>query len=282
MSEEQGTPDEGQPAGEAEANAQAPAAPAGEAAWNVGMSQEQLDNPALQDFTSMEALAGSYLSAKSMIGKDKIVMPQTDEEMRDVQSRLGMPDTAADYTYQDLPEGLDEATTGLMGRDKEWFSEMAHEAGLSQAQAEKMFAAYASRTDEAFSSQQADAEVARDSAVNKITEEWGTSYDTNMEMAERTVMHLGGQELLDALVSSGAGNDPAVLNAFLKMGGMMREEIGVDRSGNEAHTSGQIQDQISELSSNPAYLDASHPDHNRVVQKMYSLNKRVHGTNLVM
>lgn len=282
MSELDGTPDTGQPA---EGGAPAQATPsAGEAApaWNAGMTAEQLESPALQDFSSMESLAGAYLSAKSMIGRDKIVMPQTDEEFGNVYDRLGRPETAGDYTFSELPEGFDENTVQLMGEDKSWFAEKAHELGLSQSQAEKMFEAYAERTNGAFTTHQANTEIAQEEAVNRISEEWGTSYDTNMDMAERAVMHLGGQELLDALVKTGAGNDTTVLNAFLKMGGMMREEIGVDRSGNEANTSDQIKDQITDLAGSKAYTDATHPDHNRSVQKMLRLNERVHGTNLAM
>ncbi|RKX27481.1 MAG: hypothetical protein DRP45_00930 [Candidatus Zixiibacteriota bacterium] len=261
----------------------APATPtAGEPSdWRSGLSVEQQNSPALKDFSSVEALAGSYLNTKSMVGQDKVVKPQSDEQWSDVYNMLGRPETAGDYKYESMPE-VDGPVAEALQEDQSWFSGVAHELGLSQMQADKLFSAYAGRANEVAQTQTADAEQAHARAVAAIEKEWGNAYDTNLDVAERAVKHLGGQALMDALVNTGAGNNVLILDAFMKAGKMMSEDIGIDKAGNEANTPDQLRDQVSSLQQNPAYQDGTHPDHSRIVEKMMRLNERIYGTGLAM
>ena len=51
--------------------------------WRLAMSEEFRTNPSIEKFTTIDGLAKSYLNAESMIGRDKIPMPQTDDEWAD-------------------------------------------------------------------------------------------------------------------------------------------------------------------------------------------------------
>ena len=264
--------------GEASAQATLPAgSPPGE--WNAGMTVEQREHPSLRDFSSMEALAGSFINTKAMVGQDKIVMPQSEEDWSNVYSKLGRPDTAGEYEFSGAPD-LGADLNEVVEQDRDWFAEVAHQAGLSQNQANNLFNAYANEIGEMEAGMSDQNAADQDALLEGLSKEWGHNYDTNLAVADRAVRHIGGDGLMDALVESGAAGQPEVMKAFLKIGEMMREDIGVDRNGGDLYTTDQLRDQISTLQTNPAYKDATNPDHNRIVQQMLRLNERIYGTGL--
>lgn len=270
----------------APADAPAPDAPApvpaiDPAAWNANMPQEMRDNPALADFSSLEALAGSFINTKAMVGRDKVVMPQTDDQWDEVYGLLGRPETVNDYKFADIPD-LEEGLVETLKGEREWFGQIAHDLGLSQNQAESLFSSYAGKIQEAVQEAGDQEGTDRDIRIDSMGKEWGRNYDNNLAIAERAVRHLGGDELLQSLIASGASTEPTVLRAFLKIGEMMKEDIGIDSGGNELYSTDQLKDQVTALQNNPAYTDPIHPDHGRVVAQMLKLNERIHGTTLAM
>ena len=63
--------------------------------WRDSLDAELKDTASLANFTDINALAKSYVNATSMLGKDKIVVPNqhtTDDDWKEIWSKLGMPD----------------------------------------------------------------------------------------------------------------------------------------------------------------------------------------------
>lgn len=57
---------------------------------------------------------------------------------------------------------------------------------------------------------------------------------------------------------------------------MTQEDVGLDRTGgSQVMTPEAIREQIAEVQSHPAYLDASHPEHKMVVDRAQKLFERL-------
>ena len=106
-------------------------------------------NPSLQNFPDANALAKSYVHARSHIGADKIVKPQsswTDDQYNQFYAETGRPETANDYDLKITLEDPNENTWNN-------YKDAAHAAGLNGKQAQKIaefFENTLSSTDESF------------------------------------------------------------------------------------------------------------------------------------
>ena len=280
MSEEEGKEVlGGNPAGDVDPAQSGSPAGAPSSDWRSGLPEDMRENPALQDFSSVEALAGSFINTKAMVGRDKIVMPQTEEQWDDTFNRLGRPESADDYKFGAIPEE-DAVVAELLKDDQKWFGEIAHKAGLSQTQAEKLFGEYTSRVTSSLLEDENEKSAEEEAALEVLAKEWGHNYDANLAVADRAVRHLGGDELMGALIDTGANGNPLIMKAFLQLGEMMREEIGIDKNGSEVYTTDQLRDQMSSIQEHPGYMDKMHPDHGRLVKQMLKLNERIYGTDV--
>src|SRR6056300_628644 len=66
------------------------------ATWKETISEEFRTNPNIEKFTEIDALAKSYINAVSMIGQDKVPVPNqnsTEDQWNEVYSKLGRPES---------------------------------------------------------------------------------------------------------------------------------------------------------------------------------------------
>ena len=107
--------------------------------WKASLSEDLRNDPSLASINDVASLAKGYVHGQKMIGADKIVIPKDDaspDEMNEFYNRLGRPEKY-EITKPQLAEGLEYNTdmeTKMLG--------VLHEAGLSNAQANKVFAGY--------------------------------------------------------------------------------------------------------------------------------------------
>ena len=95
--------------------------------WRDSLSEDIRDNESLSKFTDIGALAKSYINAEQMIGKDKIVIPSTEDEWSNAYQKLGRPDSPDGYEIGKV-EGL-EVNDDAMG----FFKGLFHQTGLNQS-----------------------------------------------------------------------------------------------------------------------------------------------------
>lgn len=127
-------------------------------------------------------------------------------------------DTEIDFEGMELPEDF-ELDKGLAEKAAPIFKE----AGLNQDQAQKLVGLFAEiRAEEAGSAVSQWTETQK-GWVDAIKSEWGGEYDSNVKLASKAVQ-LGGDELREALEITGAGNHPAIIKFFHRVGSAISED----------------------------------------------------------
>ena len=98
--------------------------------------------------------------------------------------------------------------------------ERFHKAGFSDNQIQTAFDLYSEMEGEA---RDALGGSVKDTLAG-LEKEWGGALQDNLDLGHQAVLEVGGQALMDVLDSTGLGNHPALIKAFAKVGGILRED----------------------------------------------------------
>jgi len=238
--------------------------------WLSGLPEDLRSAPSLQKFKDVPNLAKSYLNAERLIGTEKIPVPKTDEDWSNVYDRLGRPATPGDYQF-DLSGKADDQTQAALKQDLAWFGEIAHKNGLSKKQANAVLDGYLSNIATARQQVKANEDYEMATARAAINQKFGTAAPQKLALATRAAKHFMSEDLYGKVNNSGLGRNPEFIEFLSNLGEKFSEDIGIDKTGNSTVTTDSLQDQINKIQSNPAYLDGTHPDHDRTVKTMQAL-----------
>lgn len=159
-----------------------------------------------------KALATKAFNQDKLVG-NSIRVPgadATDEERNAFLNKLGRPEAADKYEFK-APEGLPEGFE-YDGKVEAAFRDIAHKAGLTQAQAAAVRDWYLGAAGEAFGGQVEAAKAAQSQRADKATEElvklWGpldgATAQANLEIADKVFTQTkGGNDFLEALKELG-------------------------------------------------------------------------------
>lgn len=242
--------------------------------WLASLPEDIRDNPSLAKFSDPATLAKSYINAQQMIGRDKIPMPQSDDDWQETFNRLGRPEDAAgyDFTAAQLPEGVEvpEATQlAIRGA--------LHQSGLNNAQAESVYNFITGQMAESAEGIQAEEKEFRDATEAKLKEQWGDTYPEKLAIAKRAVEVLGDDDILQYMEDSGLGDDPILIKFFAEIGDKLLEDTQLDGlGGSDARTPDDIKAEIGELQGKSAYMDNKDPEHKALVKKVSKLYEILH------
>ena len=235
--------------------------------WLDSLSDDLKSVKSLQNFKSAEDLAKSYVNASSLLGKK--VSEWAKEDVQALYTKLGRPETKDGYV---LPDEV--------GAD---VRELAYEAGLTQEQA-KILAdkiAIGQRLDETQTYEAGLAQIAEAEKILKA--EWGTAYDTRLQMAKQAALELGGSEFLNAINDAGLGTNPAVLKTLAKIGvEFLRGDrvVNADKQTTFGIVPAEAQNQISSLKQSKEFAEAfsniNHPNHKDAVLKWEELHRHAY------
>ncbi len=164
------------------------------------------------------------LAAYATMTKDEKVAAfkaMTDEQKKE----LGVEDPALpvyDMTKFVLPEGV-QIDEKAMGEAAVLFKEV----GLEQDQAQKLLT-FAANREKAIAEAGVNAYVALQtkwvSEIKADPEIGGDKLPASLADAARAIDRLGGQDLRAAMDLTGAGNNPAIVKALVRMGQMLKED----------------------------------------------------------
>ena len=267
-----------------------------------GLLSEDLRSEAnLKDFKDVNSLAKSYLNAQAMIGssvripsedasdeakaeflnkiKDVpgiILEPKTDEDKAEFYNRLGRPESAEAYSLEELVTN-ELADVPHIGDELADFKAIAHEAGLTDAQAK----ALVSKRMDTLKSMQEQQLLRQEETQAELKKVWGTDYDNRLNAAKSVakIYQEKYPDQMNELINGPAGNNAAFLNMLSEMAVMFKEQghAGVS-STNFGMTPAQAQAKIAEKRADvgfmKAYTDEMHPGHNKAVadlNKLYQL-----------
>lgn len=259
------------PQSRAAAPAEAP--PADFASLKAGLPDDIRDDPALDPFTSFEGIARSLVNAQALVGKR--VEEMTADQLAAVHSRHGRPETPDGYQLsrpEDMPKGMNYSED-LERAARSWF----HEAGLSQVQAEELFAKWNGYAAEKFNGFAHARQAATEDGVKALRAELGPAFDRKVKLAGRAVRQFGGKELQKFLDDTGLGNDPKLVRAFISIAEKVGEDTVIGDGGDSfAMTADEARKGIARIMAEPAYFNANHPEHDAKVAEAQRLFQLAH------
>ena len=235
------------------------------------------EEKSLENFNNMEDLLKSYLHAQKMVGADKIPVPNkfaTDEDWKEVFSRLGAPKSPEDYKYSFKADEVDP-------NQLKTFNETAHKLGLLPKQAEALVKYYndlGKGQSEQLEAQAAEAQLKTEADLKK---EFGPQFNKRLDQAKRLAVGTLGEEFLNnTLLKDGSrlGDNIQVIKAFSSLADKLSEDEIVKGEGHDYQTVSDIEKQISELTQEgSAYWKNQHPNHNKAVQEVLKLREMLNG-----
>jgi hypothetical protein len=183
----------------------------------------------LGQFKDINGVLKTLTSQQKMLGKkaDAILIPDekaSPEEKAAFLRKLGVPESPEAYQLRpkDLPAGYEWDDNVA----KE-FNTVAHEAGVTPAQMDKIMAKYA-----AFESHKAEAAATQlkaemEAGRKTLAEAWGDKYDVELSVARRAAQVAGVD------VNSKGFSDPSVVLAFNRLARMMSDDkiVNSDTAG---------------------------------------------------
>lgn len=243
--------------------------------WLDNMPNDIRESKTLTKFKDVENLARGYINAEQLLGRDKIPMPKTDAEFAEVYAKLGCPADIAEYTVAVDEEKTPEAIRALVKDDLKKFLPKAKELGLNNAQAANLFNWYVENASSSVTSNEAKISSEMAMATASLKTEFGEAYETKIALANRALSKYADSNLINSITNSGLGRNPSFIKMMVKLGEEHAEELGIDKSGTAGvMTPNELNSQIAELQSHPAYFDSKHPEHKSVVARVHDLYTR--------
>ena len=243
--------------------------------WKEAISEEFRNDPNIEKFTEIDALAKSYINATQMIGKDKVAVPNknsTDDQWNEVYDKLGRPESADKYTLNAKSEVVPIDDNAI-----KQFAENAHQLGLNNKQAQGILEFYKNNMEGMAHQAKVDTETAQAQSTQELRQEWGREFDTNIKKAGALAKANMNPEILDMQLKDGMrlGDHPEIIKGFAKIAGMMSEDKIVSTESENVSSNTDVETEISDIMNNKdgPYWNKSHPDHDKMVQQVYTLRE---------
>ena len=234
------------------------------------------EEKSLENFDNMEDLLKSYLHAQKMVGADKIPVPNkfaTDEDWKEVFTRLGAPKSPEDYKYSFKDDEVDP-------NQLKTFNETAHKLGLLPKQAEALVKYYNDLNKGQSEQLEAQAIVAQEKTEADLKKEFGPQFNKRLDQAKRLAINTLGEDFLNKTVlkdGSRLGDNLEVIKAFSNLADKLSEDEIVKGEGSDYQTAKDIEKQIAELTQQgSAYWQNQHPNHKQAVDEVLKLREMLH------
>ena len=249
--------------------------PAPQESWKTGISEAYRNDPNIEKFTEIDALAKSYINATQMIGKDKVAVPNknsTEDQWNEVYDKLGRPESAEKYTLN--------AKSDVVPIDEQaikQFAENAHKLGLNNKQAQGVLEFYKNNMETNAHQSKVDIETSQVQAEQELRKEWGRDFESNVKRAGALAKANLNTEILDLELKNGmrVGDHPEMIKGFAKIAALLTEDKIISPEDENASKTTDIESEISSIMDNKEgpYWNKQHPDHDRMVQQVYTLRE---------
>jgi len=213
-----------------------------------------------------------------MIGQDKIVIPtknSSQEAWDEAYAKLGRPETADKYNLKIESEIVKMDENAIKS-----FAEQSHKLGLNNQQAEGILDFYKNNMEGTAQQSKIDTETAQAQSEQQLRQEWGRDFDAKVQQAGALAKANINPEVLDMTLSNGTrlGDHPEIIKGFAKIAGMMSEDKIVSTESENVNTSADIESEISAITNDTdgPYWNKQHPDHDKMVQQVYTLREMLY------
>ena len=251
--------------------------PPAETNWYDGVDETLLTDK-VKGFTNSDGtmnvaeLLKSYNSAQSYIG-GSVKIPtdkSSPEEVAAFYSKLGRPESADKYDWQ---PPADVSVEGATEENFKNFKQLCFDSGMTNKQVSAVMNGWSNVIKDLFAKQAAAREqIARESkAALSAQNEWGGDYQTRLDAVLNRVEKLGIKEKLEY---AGLLYDKDVLKAFDAVISASSETRIKGADGKFINP----QERLEQLKNNPAYFQAGHPDHAKVIEEANSIMAQMANT----
>jgi len=262
------------------AKADTPAPQSTQPTWKDSISEVYRNDPNIEKFTEIDALAKSYINATRMIGQDKMVVPNknfTEDQWEEAYVKMGRPESAEKYSLDVKSDivSLDEQAIKS-------FQEQSFKLGLNNEQAKGVLDFYKNNMEAQTQQAKVDAETTQAQAQNILRQEWGRDYDSNIAKAKSLATANLSPEVFEMELADGTrlGDNVDVIKGFAKIASMMSEDKILSTESENMDRTEDIQTEIDQIMNdkNGPYWNKSHPNHDKVVQKVYTMREMLSGS----
>ena len=261
------------------AKADTPAPQPTQSTWKDSISEVYRNDPNIEKFTEIDALAKSYINATRMIGQDKVAVPNensTDDQWNEVYAKLGRPESADKYKLDVKSESVPIEDGAI-----KQFAETSHKLGLNNKQAQGILEYYKSIMEGSVQQSKIDTETAQAQAEQQLRQEWGKTFDENVKKAGSIAKANLGVDVLDMQLKDGTrlGDHPEVIKGFAKIADMMSEDKIVSTESENVDQGRDLEQEISRIMNDRTgpYWNKGHPEHDKIVQQVYTLRSMIDG-----
>lgn len=243
--------------------------------WKSSISEEFRSDPNIEKFTEIDALAKSYINATRMIGQDKVAVPNknsTEDQWNEVYSKLGRPESADKYALNIESEAVAMDEGAIKN-----FAEQSHKLGLNNTQAQGILEFYKNSMENNMQQSTVNTETAQAQSEQTLRAEWGQDFDNQVAKAGALAKANMNPEILDLQMQDGTriGDHPEIIKGFAKIAGMLSEDKLVSTESESVNSMKDLQSEISAITNNTdgPYWNNQHPDHEKMVQQVYTLRE---------
>lgn len=236
--------------------------------WRDSLSESIRGEASLSNFKSVEDLAKSYLHANSLIGKDKVFVPNEKSSQEDwdmFYAKAGRPESPDKY-------GIKIEALGEEGNKS--LAETAYKIGLAPKQL-KALADWSEQNNkvqmESFQQKQKlQMKEAHDNFIKEIGGQ--EKFKVVFDKAAQALNFTADEGFKKFLHESGLGADPRVIKYFSSLADRMKEDGIKGRGGAEFGSQiKDVEDKIAGINNNPAFWDGGHQSHKQLVAQMGEL-----------
>lgn len=220
--------------------------------WTGILDEDIREEKCLATIKDVKSMARSYVHAQKMVGKDKIGIPNEASSEADWEAYHvagGRPTTPEDYNFTKPDELSEEHYNQDLANA---YQSLFYKLGLSQKQADEIFAFNTKSIISAVTKQTQDSELAMSDLVNGLKTEWGQAYDQKIHLGN-VAIEKGTNEDPDfkERLTQKYGNDPDFIKCMANLGGMFMEASPVKPE--MIPTPGDLQERVDEEMRHPAY-----------------------------
>jgi hypothetical protein len=262
------------------AKADTPAPQPTQSTWKDSISEVYRNDPNIEKFTEIDALAKSYINATRMIGQDKMVVPNknfTEDQWEEAYIKMGRPESFDKYSLDTKSDvvPLDEQAIKS-------FQEQSFKLGLNNEQAKGILNFYKNNMEAQTQQAKVDAETTQAQSQNLLRQEWGRDYDSNIAKAKSLATANLSPEIFEMQLADGSrlGDNVDIIKGFAKIANMMSEDKILSTESENMDRTEDIQTEIDQIMNDKdgPYWNKSHPNHDKVVQKVYTMREMLSGS----
>ena len=240
-------------------------------AWYDGLSEDVTSHKGFEGvkgkIKDIDGLTMSYLNLQSRMGSAEVgglkapTAESSPEELAEFYNAAGRPESAGDYTFDGLPEGLELDTERLTERNA-----AMHAAGLSQSQYETVMGLYTQEMNMVQDELQTNLTNVRNESEIALKAEWGTDYDRNLKSVAAVADKFG---VKDALLETGLINHKPILDMLYKVS-LSTSEDGIVKTPDSGYNR---KDELKTVMAQLRSLPYNHPDRSALQQRQIKLSQ---------